>query len=383
MKPPPARGVVLGMTKALPLILALVACATSQGHSADRNASPQQLQKWLKQYPDADANGDGTLTMQEAQAYLQAQRGGKKAKSGDAAASAAKGGKGIVPDRRDVRYGPHERNVFDFWFAKDTSKPAPLIVFIHGGGFVGGDKSGVNAAYLKQALDGGAAFMSVNYRFRKDAPIQDILRDCARAIQHVRANASEFRIDPKRVASFGGSAGAGTSLWLATHDDLADPKSSDPVLRQSSRLSAAGMLNGQATYDLVEWEAVIYPFKPEWRNSPTEGPEFYHFKTEADLATPEAQRILADCSMLKLLSADDPPVFMFCSQPDGEPTSRGHLLHHPKHVQVVETRCKELGIPVQAVYASKAGAKGSNGSNGDPSKHDEDVIAFLLGHLRQ
>jgi acetyl esterase/lipase len=364
------------------LVVVMVGWLVFSGAAAQKNISPEQLQKWLKQYPDADANKDGTLTVAEARAYLLAQVGAAK---GKASKADGKNAKAITPDRQDVKYGPYERNVFDFWFAKDASQPAPLIVFIHGGGFVGGDKSAVNGALVKEAQDKGAAFMSVNYRFRKDAPIQDILRDCARAIQFVRANAAEFRIDPKRIASFGGSAGAGTSLWLATHDDLADPKASDPVLRQSSRIRAAGMLNGQATYNLVEWEKVIYPFKPEWRSSPNEGPEFYHFKSEAELATPAAQKILADCSMLSLLSADDPPVFMFCSQPDGEPMNRGHLLHHPKHVAVVEARCKELGIPVQAVYAKPGGSNGANGSNGagevKPGRA-EDVIGFLLKYLQ-
>jgi acetyl esterase/lipase len=263
--------------------------------------------------------------------------------------------------------------VLDFWFAKNTNAAAPLIVFIHGGGFVGGDKSKkLSTAAIREALDGGAAFMSINYRFREHAPIQDILRDAARAIQFVRANAARFHIDPKRIASFGSSAGAGTSLWLATHDDLADPKSADPVLRQSSRLSAAGSLNGQATYDMREWERVIFPFKPEWLKGEAEGPQFYHFKSEADYDTEQGKRIRADCSMLGLLTADDPPIYLSCSQPDGEPTNRGHLLHHPRHAQVTERRCKELGIPVTAVYA---------GDRQGWSKTQSSVVEFLLRHL--
>ncbi|MGQ9580623.1 MAG: alpha/beta hydrolase, partial [Armatimonadota bacterium] len=144
--------------------------------------------------------------------------------------------------------------------------------------------------------------------FLKDAPIQDILRDAARAIQFVRANATKFNIDPKRIACFGSSAGAGTSLWLAAHPDMADPKSDDPVLRESSRISACACLNGQATYDLIEWQNVIYPFKPEWMHSPTEDLSFYHFKSRADYDTEQGRKILDECSMLRLLSPDDPPI---------------------------------------------------------------------------
>ncbi len=53
--------------------------------------------------------------------------------------------------------------------------------------------------------------------------------DGARAIQFLRSKAGEWNLDPKRFAAFGGSAGTGISLWTGLHDDLADPKSSDPV----------------------------------------------------------------------------------------------------------------------------------------------------------
>jgi acetyl esterase/lipase len=230
------------------IILCIGLASSPPAQAADNQ---QKLESLLRRFPDADANKDGKLSQDEARQYATKLRGKSKAPPTSALPAA---------DLRDVKYGPHERNVLDFWFAKNTNAAAPLIVFIHGGGFVGGDKSKkLSPAAIREALDGGAAFMSINYRLRQHAPIQDILRDAARAIQFVRADAARFHIDPKRIASFGSSAGAGTSLWLAAHDDLADPKSADPVLRQSSRISAAGSLNGQATYDMREWERVIFP----------------------------------------------------------------------------------------------------------------------------
>jgi acetyl esterase/lipase len=346
---------------------------------AEEKVPAARLQQLLKAYPKADANKDGKLTVEEAKAYLAANPGLRQ--KGKADAPAKTDGKGAAPttdsalpapDLRDEKYGPHERNVLDFWFAKNTKVAAPLIVFIHGGGFVGGDKSKASPAALRETLDGGAAFMSINYRFREHAPIQDILRDAGRAIQFVRANAARYNVDPQRIASFGGSAGAGTSLWLAAHDDLADPKSADPVLRQSSRISAAGSLNGQATYDNRVWDRVIFPFKPEWRKGEDEAPRFYHFKSEAECDTEQGKKIRADCNMLGLLTADDPPIYLSCSQPDGEPSNRGHLLHHPRHAQVVERRCKELKIPVTAIYAE---------AHKQPAKSESTVVEFLLRHV--
>ena len=64
-----------------------------------------------------------------------------------------------------------------------------------------------------------------------------------------RIKAAELGIDPDRIAACGNSAGAGISLWVGFHDDLADPTSDDPVSRQSSRLACMGVVGAQTSYD--------------------------------------------------------------------------------------------------------------------------------------
>lgn len=146
-----------------------------------------------------DTNGDGKISREEARNSTgKTQKGGQRNQRGNAP----------TPTQANVKYGPHERNVLDFWQAK-SDKPTPLIVFIHGGGFRVGDKSQAPGAAIKLALDSGVSFMSISYRFLPKTPIQDILRDCARSVQFVRANADRFNIDKSKVACFGGSAGAG------------------------------------------------------------------------------------------------------------------------------------------------------------------------------
>ena len=146
------------------------------------------------------------------------------------------------PTLANVAYGTHERQVLDFWKA-ESSRPTPVLFNIHGGGWVAGDKARV--AGLDRYLAAGISVVSINYRYVTQAmlaevkpPVQWPLSDAARALQFVRSKAGEWNLDKQRIGATGGSAGACSSLWLALHNDLADPQSKDPVARESTRCGA-------------------------------------------------------------------------------------------------------------------------------------------------
>jgi acetyl esterase len=317
--------------------------------------SDPRLQELLKRYPEADTNRDGVLTLEEAQAHARVIRRGKgasstSATSADDAGTARANSRRPAPTHAEVSYGPHERNVLDLWLA-NSSAPTPLVVFIHGGGFVNGSKAAASPDMISGCLEAGVSFMAINYRFRTSAPIQDILRDCARSIQWVRSRAKEYNIDPRRIASYGGSAGAGTSLWLAFHDDLADPTSRDPVLRESSRIVAAGAINTQATYNTTRWPEFLGQAGAEWER-PGESAAFYGAKSAAELGSARFQPILDDVDMLRHISKDDPPVFLFTSHPDGDSINRSQYLHHPNHARAVKEACDAAGVPATIYFAT-------------------------------
>ncbi|MCX7011272.1 MAG: alpha/beta hydrolase [Candidatus Sumerlaeota bacterium] len=141
----------------------------------------------------------------------------------------------VPPTFADVSYGPHERNVLDFWQA-NSDLPAPAFVWFHGGGYRNGDKAQFPAALQRRCLESGISFASANYRLTPEVQYPDPMLDGARAVQFLRAKAAEWRLDPERIAAGGSSAGAQISLWIGCHDDQAQPRSGDPVARQSSRL---------------------------------------------------------------------------------------------------------------------------------------------------
>lgn len=73
------------------------------------------------------------------------------------------------------------------------------------------------------------------------------------ALQHLRSNANTYDIDKSRIGAHGHSAGGGTSLWLAFHNDIHNPTSTDPVLQESTRLTVVGARAVQATYNPSRW----------------------------------------------------------------------------------------------------------------------------------
>ena len=158
----------------------------------------------------------------------------------------------------DVAYGSHPRQVLDFYRA-ESDKPTPVVFYIHGGGWRGGDKQTNPQAFL----DKGISVVATNYRYVRIAveqkiepPVKAPLRDAARALRFVRSKAAEWNLEKTRIGATGGSAGGCTSLWLAFHDDLADPQSDDPIARESTRLYCAAVNGAQVSLDpkqLREW----------------------------------------------------------------------------------------------------------------------------------
>ncbi|MDZ4850702.1 MAG: alpha/beta hydrolase [Pirellulaceae bacterium] len=210
------------------------------------------------------------------------------------------------------------RQVFDFWQAK-SEQPTPLVLLIHGGGWQNGDKTGYGTSSIQPFLDRGISVAAINYRFINQAmedkvepPVKGCLHDAGRALQTLRSKAKEWNIDPTRVGATGSSAGACTSLWLALHDDLADPKSNDLVARQSTRLSCAAVSGAQTSLDPKQLR--------EWIVNSVYGGHAFGFAgpgrsrgDEFELLIPNREKVLPwikEYSPYELVTSDDPPLYL-------------------------------------------------------------------------
>ena len=247
-----------------------------------------------------------------------------------------------LPDCADVPYGPHELNKLDIWLA-GTQMPSPLVVYFHGGGFARGDKRSIRPRLLNSLLASGISVAAVNYRLSRYAPYPAQMLDGARALQFLRRHAAEYNIDPDRIGATGVSAGGGISLWLAFHDDMANPASEDPVSRQSTRLSAAVAYETQTTYDPRKIMDLFSTSHVDEALIP-----FFGMDTAADVADPTYYPLFIDASPINHLTADDVPVMLYYSQADvplrANTPGKEHI-HHPSFGHLLKEKMDRLGIP--------------------------------------
>jgi acetyl esterase/lipase len=262
------------------------------------------------------------------------------------------------PTLANVPYGTHERQVLDFYKAT-SDKPTPLLFFIHGGGWVNGDKAGVSAApYLKA----GISVVSINYRYVTQAivagvkpPVEWPLHDAARALQFVRSKAVAWNIDKARIGASGGSAGACSSLWLAFHPDMADPNSNDPVARESTRLWCAAVVGAQTTLDpqqMKEWTpnsrygGHAFGFMSDPANLKTRDTQFARFLAARETILPW----IAEYSPYALVTADDPPVYLIYSSPPALGQDQKDPTHTSNFGVKLQEKCKSVGVECELVY---------------------------------
>ena len=247
----------------------------------------------------------------------------------------------LAPTHADEKYGEHEKQAFDLYLV-DSEKPTPLFIWIHGGGFRGGDKRPVNAAMLQRFAEQGVSFASMNYRLTDVGPYPMQMLDAARGLQTIRQRAKQYNIDPARIACGGSSAGAGISMWLLYHDDLAEPASSDPVARQSTRITCAVSVAGQTSYDprvinkLFDTDQVHEALIT-----------LYRMKDNKDLDRPEVTRLFEDVSIINHATADDPPLYLYYPQANEPlpPNSTGQQhIHHPKFGFFLREKTDKLGL---------------------------------------
>ena len=142
--------------------------------------------------------------------------------------------------KRDVEYGRagDRALLLDLILPKAASEqPRPVIAWIHGGGWRNGDKNS-GAARLAPLLAGGEYVgVSIGYRISGEATWPAQIHDCKAAIRWLRANATQYNIDPNRIGVWGSSAGGHLVSLLGASGDVKELEGDNGSSGYSSRVN--------------------------------------------------------------------------------------------------------------------------------------------------
>lgn len=230
----------------------------------------------------------------------------------------------IEPKRTDIVYaqdGMEEHKLDLYMPAQDTDKgagPYPTVVFVHGGGWAGGDKGDINNEEIQinqlrdTLLHNGYAIASVNYRLMPKGTFPEPMQDVAAAVRFLKKNAGEYWLDPNRFVMMGDSAGGHLATMAGvTSDDLA-LQGSIGVTDADTKVDA--IVGYYGLYDLTKRTE-------DQQNGPCQrarpGAESSHGRLiGADPDSPEGEPIAAKASPVTYVSANTPPVLMFHGSQD-------------------------------------------------------------------
>lgn len=257
---------------------------------------------------------------------------------------------------RDVPY----RTIDGHALALDVYRPPgegpfSAVLTIHGGAWRMGSKA-MDAPLATRLVKEGFAVFAVDYRLAPAAKNPAQIDDCVAALQFVRAHAREYRVDPKRIGAMGASAGAHLAALLATRDEGADPKSTDPSRRESTRLSCVAV-----------WFGPMLLVKP--RAERPRGPEQWVVDFMGASADAAAYRAV---SPLTFVSPDDPPFLLVHGTKDD--------LVSIRQSEMFEAALRNANVPCELVRVE-------GGGHGDFILRDPDgeywakTVRFLKARL--
>ena len=258
---------------------------------------------------------------------------------------------------RDLAYVPngHSQQKLDLYVPEQGSK-FPLIIVIHGGAFMGGDKRHENVA---QFLKAGYAAASLNYRLSGDATFPAAVEDCKAAVRWLRANAAKYNLDPEHFGAWGASAGGKFLAMLGTtgETNLFDV---GEHLGESSRVQAVADFFGPT--DFLQMDAHRLP----------DG------QTHDSAGSPESRYVggpiqenrdkVAKANPITFITAKTPPFLI--AHGDADPL----VPHHQS--ELLEAALKAAGVPV-TFYTVKGAGHGFHDATVDKM-----MVEFFAKHLK-
>jgi acetyl esterase/lipase len=240
--------------------------------------------------------------------------GGSAGGASPGASAAPPGSPSTSAVYKDVAYGTDSpAQKLDLYLPSQGEPPYPIVVAIHGGGFISGDKSDGQITPVLEALKRGYAVVGVNYRLSEEAHFPAAINDVKAAVRWLRAHAGEYRLDGGRVALWGDSAGGNLAALAGTSGDvpaLRGPRPTDPG--QSDKVQAVVDWFGPVSFLRTDHDFRVAGI----RRASAAGPNsFLSQYLGAALARARAKVKAAD--PITYITPDDPPVLIEHGTADG------------------------------------------------------------------
>jgi acetyl esterase/lipase len=216
----------------------------------------------------------------------------------------------------------------DLYFPPQTANPAPVAVFVHGGGWSQGDKTQGGLIPFTDLASQGFLVATVNYRLAPRYKFPAMIEDVKCAVRYLRANAVRLNVDPNRIGAWGGSAGGHLVALLGTTDASAGFDVGE-YAEQSSRVHAVVDMFGPTDLNAMFPNASARVIQNIFaiRSSPEE---------TAKLASP-----------VTYVTKDDPPFLILQGDKDKTvPAEQSQMLYD---------RLKSTGVPATLVMVKNAG----------------------------
>ena len=264
---------------------------------------------------------------------------------------------------RDTEYAKVDGKslLLDLYVPEKADAPLPLIVWIHGGAWLGGDKAGCPAM---PQLRRGYAVASLNYRLSNEAVFPAQIHDCKAAIRWLRARAKEYNLDPKRIGVWGASAGGHLVALLGTSGDVKELEGDEGNLDQSSRVQAVCDWFGPT--DFLQMAAHVPPGS-KLPHDTADSPE----SKLVGGAIQENKEKVAKANPITYVSKDDPPYLIMHG--DKDPL----VPHHQS--EILAEALKKAGVEMTFKTIEGAGHGGPGFNSPETMKMVEE---FFDKHLK-
>jgi acetyl esterase/lipase len=292
------------------------------------------------------------------------------------AASAAFGQK-VIPNVPDVEYAivSGQSQKLDIYLPTTGTKPYPVVVWVHGGGWSGGDKNSAGTA-VNWLRPEGFAIVSINYRLSGIAQYPAQINDCKGAVRWIKAHSATYDFDTNHIGVWGSSAGGHLVALMGTSGDIG-VHTIDTVSMDLEGTSGGNLEHSSRIQAVCDWYG------------PTDFLEIWKYPSGLDHDAPNSpESLLLGSPMLTVpercmlanpitfITPDDPPMLIMHGTKDNTvPFNQSELLDSALR-PVYEPLEKEV-----LFYPIVDAGHGGGGFNADSTR--QRVVAFFNKHLKE